>query len=50
MDLAETYKRLGKNSWKILDAIFKNLWNYKFVPVTVISDYAKMDEEKVKKF
>jgi RIO kinase 2 len=49
MDLAEIYKRLGKNSWKILDAIFKNLWNYKFVPVTVISDHAKIDEEKVKK-
>lgn len=48
MGLVEAYRRMGKNSWKILDAIFKNLWSYKFVPVSVISDYANIDEEKVK--
>ncbi|MEM4644701.1 MAG: RIO1 family regulatory kinase/ATPase [Archaeoglobaceae archaeon] len=49
MDISSTYKKLGKNSWKVLDAIFRNLWNYKFVPVSVISDFADMDEEKTRK-
>ncbi|MCS7118738.1 MAG: serine/threonine protein kinase [Archaeoglobaceae archaeon] len=49
MDISKLYKRIGKNSWKILDAIFKNLWSYKFVPINVISDFAKVEEEKVRK-
>jgi RIO kinase 2 len=49
MDLSSLYPKLGKNSWKILDAIFRNLWNYKYVPLNVISDSAKINEEKTRR-
>jgi len=49
MDFPSLYSKLGKNSWKILGAIFKNLWNYKFVPLTVISDLANVGEEKTRR-
>ncbi|TDA29234.1 MAG: serine/threonine protein kinase [Archaeoglobi archaeon] len=49
MDLPSLYPKLGKNSWKILDAIFKNLWNYKYVPLNVISSFAKINEEKTRR-
>lgn len=49
MDLSTLYKSLGKNSWKIISAIFENLWNYKFVPVNLIASMANLSEEKTKK-
>ncbi|MDI9610790.1 MAG: RIO1 family regulatory kinase/ATPase [Archaeoglobales archaeon] len=49
MDLPSLYSKIGKNSWKILRAIFRNLWNYKYVPLNVISDSAKINEEKTRR-
>ncbi|MDI9642915.1 MAG: RIO1 family regulatory kinase/ATPase [Archaeoglobales archaeon] len=49
MDLPSLYSKIGKNSWKILGAIFRNLWNYKYVPLNVISDSAKINEEKTRR-
>ncbi len=49
MDLSTTYKSIGKNSWKIMAAIFENLWNYKFVPMNLIADIAHLSEEKTKR-
>ncbi|MDK2875637.1 MAG: kinase 2 [Archaeoglobaceae archaeon] len=49
MDLPSLYSKLGKNSWKILDAIFRNLWNYKYVPLNVISNLANINEEKTRR-
>ncbi|MFN3384523.1 MAG: RIO1 family regulatory kinase/ATPase [Archaeoglobaceae archaeon] len=49
MDLSTIYNSLGKNSWKIMSAIFKNLWNYKFVPTNIIADLAYLSEEKTKR-
>lgn len=49
MDLSTLYKSLGKNSWKIMSAIFQNLWDYKFVPVNLIANLANLSEEKTKK-
>lgn len=49
MDLSTIYNSLGKNSWKIMSAIFENLWSYKFVPVNLIADFANLSEEKTKK-
>ncbi len=49
MDLTSLYHRLGKNSWKILDAIFRNLWNYKYVPLNVISNFSRVNEEKTRR-
>ncbi|MEM1576288.1 MAG: RIO1 family regulatory kinase/ATPase [Archaeoglobaceae archaeon] len=49
MDLSSLYSKIGKNSWRILGAIFRNLWNYKYVPLNVISDSAKINEEKTRR-
>lgn len=49
MDIPSLYSKLGRNSWKILGAIFKNLWNYKYIPLNVISSSAKVNEEKTRR-
>ncbi|MCS7143985.1 MAG: serine/threonine protein kinase [Archaeoglobaceae archaeon] len=49
MDLPLLYSKMGKNSWKILGVIFKNLWNYKYVPLTLIGNHAKINEEKTRR-
>lgn len=49
MDLTSIYREMGKNSWKIMSAIFENLWKYKFVPFNVISDFSQLSEEKTKR-
>lgn len=49
MDIPSLYEKTGKNSWKVIQAIFKNLWSYKFVPLAVISDFANLGDEKTRK-
>jgi len=46
--LAELYAEMGKHSWRILDAIFKNLWDYEYVPIQLISAHARIGEEKAR--
>ncbi len=48
MNFAELYKEMGKHSWRILDAIFKNLWDYEYVPIQIISSQARIGEEKAR--
>lgn len=48
MNLAELYGKMGKHSWRILDAIFKNLWDYEYVPIQIISSQARIGEEKAR--
>jgi len=48
VNLAELYKEMGKHSWRILDAIFKNLWDYEYVPIQIISSQARIGEEKAR--
>ncbi len=48
MDLAPLYRRMGKHSWKILDSIFRNLWDYEYVPVQLIAHQARIGEEKTR--
>lgn len=48
MNLAELYKEMGKHSWRILDAIFRNLWDYEYVPIQIISSQARIGEEKAR--
>ncbi|MEM2022557.1 MAG: RIO1 family regulatory kinase/ATPase [Archaeoglobaceae archaeon] len=48
MNIAEVYKKLGKHSWSIMDAIFKNLWDYKYVPLYIIAEDARISEEKAR--
>ncbi|MCX8172636.1 MAG: serine/threonine protein kinase [Archaeoglobaceae archaeon] len=49
MDFSSLYPKLGKNSWRIMGVIFKNLWNYKFVPLNLISESASINEEKTRR-
>lgn len=48
MNVAEVYRKLGKHSWSIMDAIFKNLWDYKYVPLNIIAEDARISEEKAR--
>lgn len=48
VNLAELYKKMGRHSWKILDAIFKNLWDYEYVPIQLIASQARIGEEKAR--
>lgn len=46
MDLHSQYKRIRKLEWKIINAIFAEMWNYKYVPSDLISKKAKVSEEE----
>ena len=48
MDLASLYKKMGKHSWRILDSIFRHLWDYEFVPLQFIAHDARINEEKAR--
>ncbi len=48
MRLAELYKKMGRHSWRVLDAIFKHLWDYEYVPLQLIASDAKISEEKAR--
>ena len=48
MNLTELYREMGRHSWRILEAIFRNLWQYEFVPLQIISNNARINEEKVR--
>jgi RIO kinase 2 len=45
--LAEKFKRIGKLKWKALDGIFKNMWDFEFVPIEVIAKSSGIDEVKL---
>ncbi len=47
IDFAEKFKRMSKLKWMVLDAIFKNMWDYKYVPAEVIAKTAHINPEKV---
>ncbi len=47
MDLVEPYLRMSKTGWMVLKAIFRNMWDYEYVPAYIISRDAKMSQEKV---
>ncbi len=47
--LAEKFKRMREVAWKVMDGIFKNMWDYKFVPVEIIARYSKVEENKVER-
>jgi RIO kinase 2 len=48
VNIAELYGKMGKHSWRIMDAIFKNLWDYEYVPLQLISSHARIGEEKAR--
>lgn len=47
--LAEKFKRMREVAWKVMDGIFKNMWDYKFVPVEIIARDSKVEENKVER-
>ncbi len=48
VNLAELYGKMGKHSWKILESIFRNLWDYEYVPLQIIAARARLGEEKTR--
>ncbi len=48
MNLAEVYGKMGKHSWKILESIFRNLWDYEYVPLQTIASQARLNEDKTR--
>lgn len=48
MRFAEIYKKVGKLSWRVLNAMFENVQDFKYVPVQIISRDANVNEEKVR--
>ncbi len=47
MDIVEAYRKLSKNSWRLLDAIFHYMWDFEYVPSELIAKKAGMAVEKV---
>jgi RIO kinase 2 len=47
VDIIEPYLRMSKTGWMVLRAIFRNMWDYEYVPAYIIARDAKMSEEKV---
>ncbi len=48
MNLPDVYSKMGKHSWRILNAIFHNLWDYEYVPLQLIASSAKISEDKAR--
>ncbi len=48
MNLAELYGRMGKHSWKILESMFRNLWDYEYIPLQTIASQARLNEDKTR--
>ncbi|HIP62746.1 MAG TPA: serine/threonine protein kinase [Archaeoglobus profundus] len=49
VDFAEKFKKINKLKWRVLDAIFKHMWDYKYVPAEIIADTAGVDLDKIEK-
>ncbi len=48
VELAEIYGKMGKHSWRILESIFRNLWDYEYVPLQIIARNSRIGEEKAR--
>ncbi len=48
MNLADLYGKMGKHSWKILESIFRNMWDYEYVPLQTIASQARLGEDKTR--
>jgi len=48
VDIVGLYKKMGKHSWRVLNAIFKHMWDYEFVPLQIIASDAKISEDKAR--
>ncbi len=47
--LADKFKRIKRVAWKVMGGIFKNMWDYKFVPIEIISRDSNVDVNKVER-
>ncbi|RLI81757.1 serine/threonine protein kinase [Archaeoglobales archaeon] len=43
-DLHNLYKKIRKVEWKVINTIFREMWNYKYVPSDLISKRVKLNE------
>jgi len=49
VDFAEKFKKINKLKWRVLDAIFKHMWDYKYVPAEIIANTAGVDLDKIER-
>jgi RIO kinase 2 len=47
--LAERFKRVRGLAWRVMKGIFENMWDYKYVPVEIISRDSGVEEHKVER-
>ena len=47
--LAEKFRKLRGLAWKVMDGIFENMWDYKYVPIEIIARDSGVEEHKVEK-
>lgn len=47
IDLAKLFRQMDTKRWKVMDAIFRYLWDYEYVPSELIAASADMSREKV---
>lgn len=46
-NLVNLYLSMNSKKWDILDAVFSNIWNFKHVPVEIISNLSKIPQNEV---
>ncbi len=44
---AEKFRKISKIKWKAMEGIFKNMWDYEYVPIEIISRSSGVDEIKL---
>ncbi|ADB57791.1 RIO1 family regulatory kinase/ATPase domain-containing protein [Archaeoglobus profundus] len=47
--LAERFRKLRGLAWRVMDGIFENMWDYKYVPIEIIARDSGVEEHKAEK-
>ncbi len=47
--LAERFKRIRGLAWRVMNGIFENMWDYRYVPIEIISRDSGVEEHKVER-
>jgi RIO kinase 2 len=43
----ELYQNVTKPGWRVIDTIFRNMWDYRYVPVELVSKRTGIEEDKM---
>jgi len=50
VELVEVYSKIDNKGWCILEAVFKNMWDFEFVPAHAITRECRINEETLEVF